>query len=104
MIMANMRSYEYYLYDTENNEYGQKVLIKDSNGEPKVQGTIKLNINITSQSIQDNINYKNAQYIGLTYNTAINDSFVVKYDDKTNLKVLYVNPLGRLKQVFLGEL
>lgn len=104
MIMANMRSYEYYLYDTENNEYGQKVLIKDENGEPKVQGTIKLNINITSQGIQDNINYKNAQYIGLTSNTSINDSFVVKYDDNTKLKVLYVNPLGRLKQVFMGEL
>ena len=95
MINNDMRTYNYFLYG-DADAYGQPQLSK----EP--QGTIKIAINITSQSVQDNINYKNASYMGLTH-TLVNDSYVIEYEDK-KLKVLYVNPKGRLKQVFLQEI
>lgn len=101
MINAQMREYTYFLYDS-NNDYGQQVLIKDANGEPVPQGTVKMAINLTSQSIQDNINYTSANYLGLTHAT-VTDNFVIKYGDEM-LKVLYVNPKGRYKQVFLGTI
>ena len=58
-------------------------------------------IDITSQSIQDNINYAGSQYLGLTF-ANIDDTYVIKYGDQM-LKVLYVNPMGRLKQVFMAK-
>lgn len=101
MINPNMREYEYFLYDTDN-EYGQQTLIKDDNGEPAVQGTVKLSISNTSTSVQDNINYAQASYIGLTRDKAISDHYVIKYGE-TLLKVLYVTPT-RWRQVFMAEL
>lgn len=92
MINCDMRLYDYFTYG-ELNEYGQQLLSTD------VMGNIKMAIFTTSQSIQDNINYKQANYIGLTQDT-INDSFVIQYGAE-RLKVLYVVPKGRLKQVFL---
>lgn len=103
MIMSSMRNYDYYLYDSNPDEYGQTALIKDDTGNPIVQGQVKLSINITSQAIQDNINYKNATYLGLTYDKNISDLYVIQYGQE-QLKVLYVNPLGKMKQVFLGEI
>ena len=94
-----MREYQYYLY-AEENEYGQRVLLKDNNGEPVVQGTVKLSITNTSTTITDNIRYRDAQYIGLTKQN-INDNYVIQYGD-IKLKVLYVID-GRYKQVFLNE-
>ena len=94
MINNDMRVYEYYLYSGKD-AYGQEQLSK----EPK--GTIKMAINISSQSIQDNINYSGANYIGLT-NALLDDSFVIQYGAE-KLKVLYVNPKGRLKQVFMAK-
>ena len=102
MISAQMREYNYFLYGEED-DYGQKTLIKDDNGEPVVQGTVKLAINNTSTSIQDNIRYKDARYIGLTMDNNISDSYAIEYGDE-RLKVLYVNPQGRYKQVFLNTL
>lgn len=97
-----MRNYDYYLYSAPNN-YGQQTIIKDDSGKPKVQGSIKIAIEITSQQIQDNINYKDCSYIGLTHNSSVNDSFAIKYGNEI-LKVLYVNPKGKLKQVFLKKI
>ena len=102
MINARMRDYNYFLY-SENNSYGQRTLIKDENGEPAVQGSVKLSVSLTSQSIQDNINYRNASYVALTYDKAIDDTYAIQYGDKV-LKVLYVNPEGKYRQVFLGEI
>lgn len=59
-------------------------------------------IYITSQQIQDNINYKGANYMGLTH-SLLDDSYVINYNG-TKLKVLYVNPQGRMKQVFLAAI
>lgn len=95
MINADMRTYDYFTFGA-NNGYGTPTL------SDEVKGQVKMAINITSQNIQENINYKNASYIGLT-NSTIDDTYVIQYDENTKLKVLYVNPKGRYKQVFLSE-
>lgn len=101
MITADMREYEYFLYDKEN-AYGQQVLIKDDNGLPIPQGTVRLAIYTTSQVVQNNINYKNASAIALTHDKGINDIYVIK-DGETLYKVLYTSNKGRYRQVFLDE-
>lgn len=102
MINTNMREYDYFTYG-EPNAYGQQEIIRDDNGEPKVQGTIKIAINITTQAIQDNINYEDCSYIGLTHNSNVNENYVIHYKNE-QLKVLYVNSIGKLKQVFLKRI
>ena len=96
MINADMRIYDYYTYGAPD-AYGQPTMSEVA------QGSIKIAINISSQSIQDNINYLNCSYVGLTHDKTINDTFVIQYGDE-KLKVLYVNPKGRLKQVFLQKI
>lgn len=95
MINTDFRAYNYFTFG-EPNEYGQATL----STEPK--GTIKIAIYVSSQAIQDNINYKNANYIGLTQ-AYIDDTFVIQYG-AIKLKVLYVNPQGKYKQVMLAEI
>lgn len=95
MINTNMRAYYYYTFGA-NNAYGQPQL----SAEP--QGVVAMSITLTSQSIQDNINYKEATYMGLTH-SHLDDTYVIQYGD-TKLKVLYVNKAGRLNQVFMAEI
>ena len=95
MINADMRLYDYFTFGDDDG-YGQPQLSTEPVGQ------IKMAINLTSQSIQDNINYKEAQYIGLTH-ADVDDTYVIAFGNE-RLKVLYVNPKGRYKQVFLGEL
>ena len=102
MINTDMRTYPYYAYGAPS-AYGEQKLIVDEAGEPIVQGMVKIAINTTNISIQDNINYKDCSYIGLTQNKAINDSHVIQYGNE-RLKVLTVNPKGKLKQVFLKKI
>lgn len=90
-----MRLYSFYTY-TGKDAYGQAQL------SAFPQGQVKMAINITSQTVQDNINYTGATYIGLTFGL-LDDSYVIQSGDK-KLKVLYVNPKGRLNQVFMAEL
>lgn len=94
MLNNDYKNYVYYQY-TGKDAYGQPQL----SSEPA--GVVKMAVYITSQSIQDNINYKGANYLGLTY-ALLDDTCVLQYGEK-KLKVLYVNPQGRLKQVFLAE-
>ena len=101
MINTSMRAYEYFKYG-EPNEYGQRTLIKGGNGEPIVQGTVKLAISLTTQAVQDSINYHNAQFCAQTLDKAIDDTYVIRYG-KMRLKVLFVAPGGRYRQVFLDE-
>lgn len=79
----------------ELDEYGQPQL-------SDIQGTIKMAIYTSSQSIQDNIRYKDATYIGLTH-AKVDDTYVIDYGEE-RLKVLYVNNQGRYKQVFMKNL
>lgn len=95
MINNDFRTYEYFLYEGKD-AYAQPQLSE----EPK--GQVKMAIYITSQAIQDNINYKSANYVGFTH-SLLDDSYVINYNG-SKLKVLYVNPQGRMKQVFLAEI
>ena len=94
MIYSNMREYDYFIY--QENEYGQSVVSAAPSGK------IKLSIYPTGQSPQDNILYKNASYVALTHNSEINDMYQVNYNGE-RLKVLYVSPQGRFRQVFLAK-
>lgn len=96
MINADMKAYDYFTFG-ESNGYGQPGLSKN------VKGSVKMAINITSQTTQDNIKFKDATYIGLTHDANVNDTYVIQYG-KEKLKVLYVNPKGRFKQVYMVEM
>lgn len=95
MINTRMKDYNYFLLGA-NDEYGQPQIT------PEAQGTIKMSISITSKSTQDNINYSNAGYIGLTLGE-INDKYIIQYGEE-KLKVLFVYSGGRYKQVFLQRM
>lgn len=102
MISADMKDYQYHLY-ADDNGYGQPSLPDEveTDGEGNAL-TVKMAVYNTSQAIQDNIQYKNATYVGLTQ-ADITDKFVIQYGEE-KLKVLYVNPQGRYKQVFMGAM
>lgn len=96
MISTNMRTYNY-------STLGDKdaYAIPTLSNEPS--GTIKMAIYISSQSIQENINYQDCNYVGLTTDQSVNDKMVIHFDSE-KLKVLYINPHGKYKQVFLKKL
>ena len=96
MINTNMKIYNYFTLG-DSDGYGQPTISE----EPK--GTIKMAIYISSQSTQDNINYENCNYVGLTTDKSVNDKMVIQKGDEM-LKVLYVNTEGRFTQAFLARL
>jgi hypothetical protein len=93
MITTDMRAYNYFTLG-EKDAYGQP-----SKSE-EVKGSIKMAINISSQSVQDNINYKDCSYVGLTTDKSVNDKMVIQYGEEL-LKVQYINTKGRFIQVFM---
>lgn len=95
MINTDMRTYNFFTFGDDSG-YGMPQLSTNP------VGTIKMAINISSQATQDNILYKECSYVGLT-REKVDDTYVVEYEGQ-KLKVLYVNPKGRFKQVFLKEL
>lgn len=101
MINANMREYNYFLISAETNSYGQQTLIKNEDGEPIIQGTIKMAISIASQSVNENITYKGANYVGITQDPNVSDRYVIEYQGKY-LKVQYVTD-SRFKVAYLGD-
>lgn len=98
MINADMRSYDYFTIG-EKNAYGQPQM---PGKDATPVGQIKMAINISSLSAQDNVKYKDCSYIGLTH-AEVDDTYIIQYG-KERLKVLYVNSKGRLKQVFMKEI
>lgn len=96
MINTDMKIYNYFTLG-DNNGYGQPTVSE----EP--QGTIKMAIYISSQSTQDNINYQNCNYVGLTTDKSVNDKMVIQYGNE-KLKVLYVNSAGRFTQAYLQKI
>ena len=96
MITTEMQQYDYFTYGAAD-EYGQPMISENP------IGTIKMAIYVTSQSIQDNILYEDATYFGLTTDSKINSTYVIQYGEE-KLKVLYVNPKGRYKQVFMARM
>lgn len=95
MITTNMRNYDYFTFGAPN-AYGQPQLSKEPVGK------VKLAIFTTNESVQANVNYTNANYIGLTHDKSINDSFVIQYGEQ-RLKVLYTSKQGRFIQVFMAK-
>lgn len=90
------KQYNFFTFG-EDNGYGQPALSANPVGK------IKMSIHLTNQAVIDNINYKDATFIGLTYDKNINDRYVIEYGNE-KLKVLYTNTVGRYTQVFLQEL
>lgn len=96
MINANMRQYPYYKLGGLD-EYGQ-TQISDT-----PQGFVKMAIILTSQNVSNNILYADAQYIGLTHDAGVDETYIIE-NGKERLKVLYINPNGRLRQVYLARM
>lgn len=96
MIMTEMRLYDFLTFGEEDG-YGQPQLDEEPRGQ------VKMAIYTTSQSVQDNVLYENATYIGLTHDAEIDDKYVI-LDGNERLKVLYVQPKGRFKQVFMARM
>ncbi|MBQ2408978.1 MAG: hypothetical protein II309_06050 [Bacilli bacterium] len=97
MINTSMGVYEFYRYNVED-EYGQPILSEIP------EGTIKIAIFNIAKSVQDGVSYATEEYIGLTSDKAINDTYIIQYGD-IKLKVLYVIPAPRLKvQVFMSRM
>jgi len=99
MISADIRVYNYFTLGKPN-AYGQPQLPAP---DATPAGSLKMAIYTTSQSVQDNIRYKDATYIGLTQDANVDDTYIIQFD-KERLKVLYVQPKGRYKQVFMKNL
>lgn len=95
MINVDMRQYDYYTYATTN-EYGQPIITE----QPK--GKIKMAIYSIAQNTQNSPLYQNSTYIGLTTDGEVNNTYVIE-KDKERLKVLYIQPKGRFKQVFMSN-
>ena len=95
MINREARSYNFFTFG-DKDEYGQPILSQEA------QGVIKMSVYPITQALADNVNYKTATYIGLT-STNVSSDYVIEYEG-VKLKVLYVNPKGRLKQVYLEEM
>lgn len=93
MIYNNMRSYSYSTFGGYDS-YGQPQITETPVGE------VLLSIYLFNQSTADNILYKDANYTALTLDNKIDDTYIINFGE-VQLKVLYVNPSGRYKQVFL---
>lgn len=95
MISIEMRPYTFFTLGNDSG-YGSPSL----NSTP--EGKVSLAIYTTSQQIQGNINYADANYIALTHDN-IDDTYIIQIDDNRKAKVLYIQPKGRYKQVFLSN-
>ncbi len=95
MVNADFRIYNYFTLGPVD-EYGQQKMEED------VKGSVKMAIYPTSQNVQNNILYHNAQYVGITHDKDINDTYFISYEDY-KLKVLYITRTGRFKQVFMSK-
>ena len=95
-IMAQMKDYDYSKYTASRNSYGENT------ANYTAIGTINIAINLSNQSVGNNIYYSEADYIGLT-KEEVDDTYIIHYGNE-KLKVKYVNPIGRYKQVALVRL
>lgn len=95
-INAQMRNYDYYTFEG-NNSYGQPSLSENK------KGIVKMSIHLITEAIDENSFYSGANYIGLTFDDAVDATYVIQYGEE-KLKVLTVNPAGRCKQVSLARM
>lgn len=97
MINSQMKDYSFSLILTSTDEYGQEIIKESDMGK-----TVRMAINLNSQSITDDIRYKDADYMGLTLDK-VDDTYIIHYG-KEKLKVINTNPFGRLNQVFMKRM
>lgn len=97
-MQQNMKKYDYFLYG-EDDAYGEAQLSEEVNGQ------VTMAIYVSNKSVQDNINYQNANYVGLTNDRSIDDNYVIQYGDE-RLKVLYIVDAGakHYRQVFMSRM
>lgn len=95
MISAEMKEYTFSTLG-ELDEYGQPQTTDNV-------GSIKMAIYLYTQNVTDSIKYKDCSYIGFTNDKTIADNYIVNYGNE-KLKVLYVNPVGRFRQVYMKEM
>lgn len=93
MILRDMRDYPYTMLGAVD-DYGQMTL------DGGATGTIRMAVYVASQNIGDSILYREAQYVGMTKDD-VTDRHVIHYNGE-KLKVLYVQPKGVFKQVFMA--
>lgn len=93
MIANNMRTYSFYTLG-EDDGYGQAATSLYPTGK------IKMAIALNSHATTDSILYADCEYVGLTHNANVDDTYIIEYG-KERLKVKFVNPAGRYKQVFM---
>jgi hypothetical protein len=74
--------------------YGQML------AEPVESKTIEMTFGVFNHTPTTDVRYQNVEYYGLTKDKDINDTMGIIIDGK-EYKVIYVNPCGRLTQVFL---
>ena len=87
MRQANMLRY------IDSDEYGQPVLDTEN---PQ---SIELTFGLYNHTETEDVRYQDVEYTGLTQ-YEVSDKNVIQLDGK-NYKVKFVNPFGRIKQVFL---
>ena len=75
-------------------EYGQML------STPEEQREIKMTFTLYNHTNSSDIRYQNVRYVGLTKDKDINDNMTIKVGED-EYKVLFVNPFGRMTQVFL---
>lgn len=95
MITRDARTYDYFTLG-EPDAHGQATL---PGPDAVPAGQIKMTISLTTHSTQDNINFSNAQYLGITH-APIDDTYIIQYGEE-RLKVLFVHSLGRHTQAFM---
>ena len=93
MILRDMRPYQYTMLGAED-AYGQMTL------DGGATGTIRMAVYVASQSVSDSILYRDAQYVGMTKDD-VTDRHIIHYGSE-KLKVLYVQPKGCFKQVYMA--
>lgn len=95
--MVIEKVYDYYQYEGKDS-YGQPMLSTEA------KGTINMAIINTVKSVNDSADYLREEFLGLTWDKDIDDTYVIQYGDK-RLKVLYVITAPRLKsQVIMTEM
>lgn len=92
VINRNMRQAEM-LSLGEMDEYGQEVIDTENST------TVNLTFGLFNHHETEDMRYQDVEYCGLTYDN-ITDNNILFLDDK-RYKVKFVNPYGRIKEVFL---
>lgn len=93
MIANSMREYNFYTLGED-----------DAYGQPQIdtlipRGEVRMSVNLASQNTTDNILYADCEYVGLTH-ANVEDTYIIEYGNE-RLKVKYINPAGRYKQVYM---